>query len=119
LELNEEPARPYVLAELHGLLDGRFAPNEDENDVRAGEFEPAKELRAETPVEFMRLFCVRLGALQRLAPEFENERDVKDGEKLPRDGMLARLRVPENPPRGLLKLWRDEPMLMWEPELPR
>jgi hypothetical protein len=112
LESNEELARPDVLAELHGLVDGRSAPKEDANDVRPGKFERAKEFRPEKPVEPMPAPCVRPGAFQGPAPEFENARDAKDGEKLPRDGVLARLDMPENPPRELLKLRRDEPTLM-------
>jgi hypothetical protein len=57
---------------------------------------------------------MRLEPLHRLALEFEYARELKDGEKLPRDGVLARLDMPENPPREPATLWREKLPLMCE-----
>jgi hypothetical protein len=57
---------------------------------------------------------MRLEPLQWLVLEFENPRVAKDCEKLPRDGVLGRLAMPENPPRELATLWREKLPLMCE-----
>jgi hypothetical protein len=95
-------------------MDLRFALKEDENDPRPGEFETVQELCAEKLDEPMRLLWDRLEEPQRVALEFEKPREANDCERLPRDIMLVRPGMSENPPRELPMPWLEKPLLLRE-----